>query len=132
MASPNLRAALLALYTYKKVPTGYRQAWINHIEALGPECERPQDGEVFQSEKHCLYRLNTWGMLEGCAYITFISRARDITPSWEYACIFHSNKGLNQHELQDDRVQRELVKGKLEIISDRQRDTFNRRIGCPV
>jgi hypothetical protein len=131
MASPNARAALLASETYSRLPASVRPSWIDYIEALGEECVIPKDGEVFEDEKHCLRRLNAWGMREGCAYVTRTSRAKHTTPSWDFACIFHDKEPQNNWEL-EDRVVRERVGKQGEVVSKRQRDTVNRRLGCPV
>ena len=132
MASPNVRASLLASDTYRKVPTVQRQVWLDYMEWLGPDSERPKDGEVFQDEKDCLHRLNAWGFREGCAYVIKTSRGTHATPNWDFACIFHDEKSQNNRKLQEDRVRKEVVDHKEQILSDRQRNTFNRRIGCPV
>ena len=132
MASPNARIALRNTKTFKKLPEGYHEAWLNHLEALGSHSERPRDGEVFKDQHHCLRRLNAWGMREGCAYVTSTSRAKNQTPNWDFACVFHSSQSQNNWKLKDDRVVREEIEGETQVVSDRQRDTLNRRLGCPV
>ena len=60
MASPNARIALRSSETFKKVPSIYQDSWLDHLEALGSEADRPEDNDIFEDEKHCLRRLNTW------------------------------------------------------------------------
>ena len=131
MASLNACIALTATPTYQRLPEHLRRPWLDYIQSLGPECDRPEDQEVFNSPAHCLKRLNSWGMLEGCAYVTRTSRATHATPNWTYACIFHDEDSQNNRK-REDRVVREEVDGKQKVVSIRQRDTVNRRLGCAV
>jgi hypothetical protein len=101
MASPNAGTTLLTSETYSRVPIGLRQAWIDLIESLGKEGEGPGDGEVFEDEKHCLRRLNAWGMRGGRANVTRTSRTKDLTPSWDFASVFHDSEPQNNWKLED-------------------------------
>ena len=79
MAGPNARVALMAFPTYRTLAPGHKDAWIAHLERLGPgmtDCLR--DGEVFKSEEHCRLRLDGWGFKEGCRYTVGRAVAREI------------------------------------------------------
>ena len=86
---------------------------------------------MFNNPIHCLKRLNSWGMLEGYIYITRTSRATHATLNWTYVCIFYNEESQNNRK-REDRVVREEVDGKRKVVSKRQRDTVNRRLGCVV
>jgi MULE transposase domain len=126
MASSIARYALQASQTYQILPIHQRQPWLKKAEALGPVCDKPFDGEVFEDHKHCLRRLNSWGFIEGCAYVLRRSRPSG-TPNWTFNCIFHSEKTQNNHHL-EARVVRDEESG--EIVTKRQRDSHNKRKGC--
>ena len=59
MAGPNARVALMAFPTYRTLAPGYKDAWLAHLERLGPamtECLK--DREVFASEEDYRLRLD--------------------------------------------------------------------------
>ena len=129
MAGPNARVALMAFPTYRTLAPGHKDAWLAHLERLGPamtECLK--DGEVFASEEDCRLRLDSWGFKEGCRYIVKRNRSKEDPPSWQYACMYHGKKGTQNNWELEDRVSR--VNGT--IVSKRKRNTTNRRLGCPV
>ena len=83
MASPNARLALLRNSpVYTRVPNHLRQLWLDQVQSDGARSECPDDLEVFESEKDCLSRLNSWGLRSGCGFVTLRSRLKDVTPTW--------------------------------------------------
>ena len=129
MASPNARIiALRESRLYSVLPNHLRQPWIDHTLALGDKTTRPGSQEKFESEVDCLQRLNAWGFATGCAFVTLRSRPKDITPSWQFACVFHDEATANKWKL-EGRVEKD---DEGNVVSKRQRDTVNRRLGCPV
>ena len=129
MVSPISRLAQLkALPTYEILPFHHRQVWLDHLVGLEVSHERPEDDEEFKGPRNCLERLNAWGFVEGCAYVTTRSRPKNASPNWPFQCIFHDEALQNKWKLPEDRVERE----KGEIISQRKRDTNNLRRGCEV
>ena len=129
MASSEARTALQRSPTYAVVPIHLQQAWINYVLTLGDATRRPEDGEEFPGgPEECKRRLNTWGFTQGCAYVIIRSRATDFTPSWQFSCFFHGNKSKNWRNIQEDRVEKDQ---EGQITSQRQRNTSNRKFGCP-
>jgi hypothetical protein len=118
------RDTLLASQTYRDLPPHLKSTWLNKAIALGASSGRPLNDEIFESKDHCLKRLNDWGFIEGCAYVTTRHR-KEGTPNWTFACIFHSTKSQNNWDL-DARVVKE---GEV-IVSKRKRNSYNHRLGC--
>jgi MULE transposase domain len=129
---PAPMASLLALEgfqaspTYQIIPNHQRTAWLDRLQALGTACDRPYDGEIFQSPEECLGRLNAWGFLEGAAFTTKKSRPKHPTPNWLFSCSFHSDKTKNSYQLEAEVARDE--EGK--IVTKRQRNTVHQRKGC--
>lgn len=118
------RAALQASPTYQIIPAHQRVAWLNRVASL-IDCDRPFDGEVFESKDHCLQRLNDWGFREGAAFV--ITRTRpDGTPNWTFSCAFHSEKSANKRRLDSEVIRDEDG----EVTSKRRRNTYHQRRGC--
>lgn len=130
MAAPNAQIALRmqSSQTYQHLPANLRPEWVSKVNSFPPAwLEKPVNKEVFESPRQCLERLNAYGFFEGCLFVSGRQR-RNGTPSWDYLCKFHGIETANKRRL-EDRVTRDL---EGEIVTKRQRDTQNKRLGCPV
>ena len=113
------------------MPTAQRQAWINHLEALGDAARRLDYGEVFHHEDHCEARLDAYSFLEGCLFVR--TKGTDefgpkSIPEYTWKCCYHGDKTANKRGLESKVVFDE--QGKL--TTKRQRDTTHHRRGCEV
>lgn len=134
MASPNARAAGLAAsdlektQTYLNLPSHLRKLWLKKLKTFPVAwLQKPSSKERFESPQQCLERLNAYGFLEGCLFVTGRSRS-DGTPNFQYLCKFHGEKTANKRKL-EERVAKD-EEGK--IVTQRQRDTQVKKRGCPV
>jgi hypothetical protein len=97
LALPNAPLAQLQnSATYSILPPHHQESWLHHAETLGARGARPETGESFESLDSCLQRLNDWGFVEGAAYVTLKTNAKDIVPNWVFACDAHSNATANK------------------------------------
>jgi hypothetical protein len=117
-----------AFPAYTVLAPNERQPWLDHVASFPAEfLVKPADGDEFTNPEHCLLRLNAWGFLSGAFYVSLRS-AGGRTPSWDFACKFHSDKTLNRRALEPEVIKDD----KGNIISKRKRNTLNKRLGCPV
>jgi hypothetical protein len=65
--------------------------------------------------------------LNGSPFVSGKQRPQG-TPSWEFNCKFYGLKSANKRHLEDRVVRDE----KGNIVTSRQRDTYNKCKGCPV
>jgi MULE transposase domain len=128
MASPNARIALQGHRTYPALAMKHREAWLREMDALGDLARPVRHEEVFASKEECVQRLDAWGFAAGYRWVTGRSRATDRYPSWQFLCSFHGNSTANRRGLEAEVVRDDTGK----VLSNRQRDTVNRRLECPA
>jgi len=110
-----------------------RKSWLTHCLSLLPDrTVLPQDGEIFDSYEDCLRRLNQYGIVAGCCFVTTKNRSNSKRgKSADFSCFFYSKYTSNDRGL-EPAVVRDPGDTR-SIISRRQRDRTTRTDhDCPV
>jgi len=120
---------LKRLPTYLNLPEDMRGAWLDKAQSFPPSwIEKLHNKQHFQSSEDCLCRLNAYGFVQGCLFVTAKQGGGPDNRIWYFRCSFHSPESLNTRKL-ESRVARDQDNN---ITTKRKRDTQTKKKDCPV
>lgn len=122
--------ALKQSLTFHTLHEHQKEAFLEHAKKLGEEAFTcPADDKEFEDDRDSLRRLNAWGFVQGCSFVTTRSHPNDTSPCWWFQCVYYSKVTANRWKL-EHRVVKEVVENELKIMSKRRRSSVNMRWDC--